>query len=66
VRAGLLARAESWSQENSPSVMLTGYYAHAWGKSVIAAIYPGERSANYGYIEFVYQRRVAQRTAPSK
>ncbi len=30
---------------------LTTYYAHAWGKSVIAGIYPGGTNAQFGYVE---------------
>ncbi len=30
---------------------LTTYYAHAWGKSVIASIYPAGTSAQFGYVE---------------
>jgi Alginate export len=29
----------------------TLYYGHAWGKSVIASIYPGGTSAQFGYVE---------------
>lgn len=30
---------------------LTTYYGHAWGKSVIASIYPSGRNAQFGYVE---------------
>jgi len=30
---------------------VTLYYAHAWGKSVIAGIYPAGTSAQLGYVE---------------
>jgi len=30
---------------------VTAYYAHAWGKSVVAAIYPKDRHSNYFYLE---------------
>lgn len=30
---------------------LTAYYGHAWGKSVIASIYPDGPNANFGYLE---------------
>ncbi|MGH9742286.1 MAG: alginate export family protein [Candidatus Acidiferrum sp.] len=29
----------------------TAYYAHAWGKSVIASIYPAGTTAQFGYVE---------------
>lgn len=31
------------------------YYAHVFGKSVIAAIYPADRASNYGYFELNYK-----------
>lgn len=30
---------------------ITTYYAHAWGKSLIANIYPGGTNAQFGYVE---------------
>jgi len=36
-------------------VALTAYYAHAWGKSVVAAIYPAGKTAQYGYLETTYK-----------
>jgi hypothetical protein len=30
---------------------VTAYYAHAWGKSVIASIYPGGTNGQFGYLE---------------
>jgi hypothetical protein len=30
---------------------VTTYYAHAWGKSVGANIYPGGTNAQFGYVE---------------
>jgi hypothetical protein len=30
---------------------ITTYYAHAWGKSVIASIYPAGTNAQFGYVE---------------
>ncbi|TCK72147.1 alginate export family protein [Acidipila rosea] len=41
------------------------YYAHAWGKSVIAAIYPTDRNAQYGYAELVYRWGIPQRDDPT-
>ena len=29
----------------------TTYYAHAWGKSVVASIYPAGTNAQFGYLE---------------
>jgi hypothetical protein len=34
---------------------LTTYYAHAWGKSLIANIYPNGTSAHFGYVETNYR-----------
>jgi hypothetical protein len=30
---------------------ITTYYAHAWGKSTIASIYPAGTNAQFGYLE---------------
>ena len=46
----------------SPQWSLGMYYAHAFGKTVVAAIYPTERDANYGYLELTYR---LQKTASS-
>jgi len=48
------------------SILLTAYYAHAWGKSVIAAIYPVQHSAQSGYVELVYRWGLPQRVASAK
>ena len=42
------------------------YYAHVFGKSVVAAIYPAQHDANYGYLELAYrfQRRIGQTPNP--
>jgi hypothetical protein len=34
---------------------LTAYYAHAWGKSLIASIYPGGTNAQFGYVETTFR-----------
>jgi hypothetical protein len=39
----------------TPQVSVTAYYAHAYGKTVIAAIYPRNRDSNYGYFELNYK-----------
>ena len=36
-------------------VSLTAYYAHAFGKSVIGAIYPRDRTAQYGFFQLDYR-----------
>lgn len=43
---------------------LTTYYAHAFGKSAVRAIYPSEAGANYGYFELNYklQKSIQRRT----
>ena len=33
----------------------TGYYAHSFGKTTVAAIYPVDRDANYGFFELNYK-----------
>lgn len=39
----------------SKQLALTTYYAHAFGKSVVKAIYPVEAGANFGYLELLYK-----------
>ncbi len=39
----------------SKQVSFTTYYAHSFGKTVVAAIYPAERDANYGFFELNYR-----------
>jgi hypothetical protein len=34
---------------------LTGYYAHAFGKTLVGTIYPVQRDSNYGYLELLYK-----------
>ena len=42
------------------SLAVNFYYAHAWGKSAIAAIYPADENAQLGYVELVYRWGVKQ------
>ncbi len=39
----------------SSKLAMTAYYAHAFAKTQLAAIYPNTRTANYGYIELTYK-----------
>lgn len=39
----------------TPQISLSAYYAHVYGKTVIAAIYPRNRDSNYGYFELNYK-----------
>ena len=39
----------------TPTLALNLYYAHSYGKSVVAADYPARPSSNYGYLELVYK-----------
>ena len=48
------------------SLALNLYYAHAFGKSVVAADFPAGHAANYGYFELVYRRSATRPAAPSK
>ncbi len=43
----------------SPNLSLSAFYGIAFGKSVIAAIYPRDRNAQFGFFEFDY--RVSRR-----
>jgi hypothetical protein len=40
------------------------YFAHSFGRSAIAASYPANASANFGYLELVYRWGIPQRTKP--
>jgi hypothetical protein len=48
-----------WQATSSLAVNV--YYAHVWGKSVVQAIYPAGRDAQYGYLEMVYRWGIPQR-----
>ena len=37
----------------NPHLVVTGYFGHTWGGAVTQAIYPGDRSAQFGYAEAV-------------
>ena len=39
------------------------YYAHVWGKQVIAAIYPTDKTEQFGYAEFVYRWGIPQKAS---
>ncbi len=43
----------------TPSLSLNTYYAHSYGRTVIAALYPGKQ-ANYGYLELIYKFGIKQ------
>jgi hypothetical protein len=45
----------------SKSLTLSAYYGHAYGRSVIAAIYPTGHAAQFGYIEATYRWGIAQK-----
>ena len=49
----------------SKQFSLTSYYARSFGKTVVAAIYPRNRDANYGYFELDYrlQKPFAHKTS---
>jgi hypothetical protein len=46
------------------SLAVNLYFAHSFGKSAIAAIYPADASANFGYLELVYRWGIPQRSKP--
>lgn len=39
----------------NPKISMTAYYAHAFARTQLNAIYPTTRNANYGYIELSYK-----------
>jgi hypothetical protein len=44
-----------------PALAVNLYYAHSYGKSVVAADFPQGKAANFGYLELVYKWGVKQR-----
>jgi hypothetical protein len=50
--------------QTTKNIAVNFYYAYAWGKSVVGAIYPDDRNAQYGYVELVYRWDLAQNGAP--
>ncbi len=49
----------------SPSLSVNTYYAHAYGRSVIASLYAGKQ-ANFGYLELIYKFGIKQKPAAAK
>jgi len=45
----------------TPALAMNLYYAHSYGKSVVAADFPQGKAANFGYLELVYKWGVKQR-----
>lgn len=43
--------------QTTKNIDLNFYYGYAQGKTVVAAIYPSDRNAQFGYVEFVYHWR---------
>ena len=50
----------------TPSFALNLYYAHAFGKSIVANDFPADQTANFGYLEIVYRRSATQPAHPTK
>jgi hypothetical protein len=59
--ASVLDFTSSW--QATKSVTMNFYYGHANGKSTIAAIYPTDRNAQFGYAELIYRWGEPQRAA---
>ena len=57
--ASVLDASVDW--QVAKPVTMTFYYAKSFGKSVIGAIYPTTKDAQYGYVEFVYRWGMPQR-----
>jgi hypothetical protein len=56
----------SMDYQVTPSFALNTYYAHSIGKSVVGAIYPAGKTANFGYLELVYKWGIKQRVPAKK
>jgi hypothetical protein len=50
----------------TPSFNLNTYYAHAYGKSVIAANFSQGHAADFGYLELIYKWGVKQKAGGTK
>ncbi|WP_263384371.1 alginate export family protein [Granulicella arctica] len=50
----------------TPSLAVNMYYAHSFGKSVVASNYPAGHASNFGYLELVYRWGVKQRAPVTK
>jgi hypothetical protein len=59
--ASLADVSADWQAGNT--VALNFYYAHTWGKTAIASIYPAGRNAQFGYAELVYHWDLDQSAA---
>jgi hypothetical protein len=53
--------SSDWQATKNLAVNL--YYAHVWGKQVVAAIYPTDKNEQFGYAEFVYRWGIPQKAA---
>jgi hypothetical protein len=50
----------------TPSLTLSLYYAHAFGRSVVRADYPAGSQSDYGYMELLYKFSHRQKRATAK
>jgi len=50
----------------TPAFALNLYYAHSYGKSVVAGDYPAGHAATFGYLELVYRWSAKQRATARK
>ena len=48
------------------NVALNFYYGHGWGKSVVGAIYPTDKTIQLGYVELIYRWGITSGAAKSK
>ncbi|HUB20732.1 MAG TPA: alginate export family protein [Acidobacteriaceae bacterium] len=48
------------------NVALNFYYGHGWGKSVVGAIYPTDKTIQFGYVEMVWRWGVTSGAGKSK
>jgi len=48
------------------NIAFNAYYGHGWGKSVVGAIYPTDKNAQLGYVEFVYRWGITSGAGNSK
>ncbi len=48
------------------NVAVNFYYGHGWGKSVVGAIYPSDKTIQFGYVELIYRWGITSGAGKSK
>jgi len=62
--ASMVDASSDW--QATKNIAFNAYYGHGWGKSVVGAIYPTDKNAQLGYVEFVYRWGITSGAGNSK